>query len=181
MTGPMLCPSLASNTKQLTRMYVFLVLVWVGCLVWFVGFSFGGVCLEFFWVFFVEQFLCAYIFHAAFLIANYPLFFVTQIQFRREVTLGQTVITKNRNGLYYRCKVIGMTTQTFYEVNFDDGSYSDNVYPESIIVSSSLWRLLPLQMSTKCNVCVPPLLCALGWNNEIKLKKKKIIKKNIKK
>ncbi|NXT59616.1 KDM4B demethylase, partial [Pluvianellus socialis] len=26
-----------------------------------------------------------------------------------------------------------MTTQTFYEVNFDDGSYSDNVYPESII------------------------------------------------
>ncbi|KAM8986858.1 lysine-specific demethylase 4B isoform 2-T2 [Ara ararauna] len=55
------------------------------------------------------------------------------IPFRREVTLGQTVITKNRNGLYYRCKVIGMTTQTFYEVNFEDGSYSDNVYPESII------------------------------------------------
>nr|XP_009934471.1 PREDICTED: lysine-specific demethylase 4B [Opisthocomus hoazin] len=55
------------------------------------------------------------------------------IQFRKEVTLGQTVITKNRNGLYYKCKVIGMTTQTFYEVNFDDGSYSDNVYPESII------------------------------------------------
>ncbi|KAM9369300.1 lysine-specific demethylase 4B isoform 1-T1 [Phaethornis superciliosus] len=55
------------------------------------------------------------------------------VPFRREVTLGQTVITKNRNGLYYRCKVIGMTTQTFYEVNFDDGSYSDNVYPESII------------------------------------------------
>ncbi|XP_067414588.1 lysine-specific demethylase 4B isoform X1 [Emydura macquarii macquarii] len=54
------------------------------------------------------------------------------IQFRREISLGQTVITKNRNGLYYRCKVIGMTTQTFYEVNFDDGSYSDNVYPESI-------------------------------------------------
>uniref|UniRef100_F6U3W6 [histone H3]-trimethyl-L-lysine(9) demethylase n=1 Tax=Ornithorhynchus anatinus TaxID=9258 RepID=F6U3W6_ORNAN len=54
-------------------------------------------------------------------------------QLLREVTLGQTVITKNRNGLYYRCQVIGMTTQTFYEVNFDDGSYSDNLYPESII------------------------------------------------
>ncbi|NXU85211.1 KDM4B demethylase, partial [Xiphorhynchus elegans] len=53
--------------------------------------------------------------------------------FRREVALGQTVITKNRNGLYYRCRVIGTSTQTFYEVNFDDGSYSDNVYPESII------------------------------------------------
>lgn len=71
-------------------------------------------------------------------IGNCSLCPLTQIQFRKEVTLGQTVITKNRNGLYYRCKVIGMTTQTFYEVNFDDGSYSDNVYPESIIVSGVL-------------------------------------------
>lgn len=71
-------------------------------------------------------------------IANCSLVSAMQIPFRREVTLGQTVITKNRNGLYYRCKVIGMTTQTFYEVNFDDGSYSDNVYPESIIVRSSV-------------------------------------------
>ena len=45
------------------------------------------------------------------------------------------MITKNRNGLYYRCKVIGVTTQTFYEVNFDDGSYIDNIYPENIVVS----------------------------------------------
>ncbi|XP_036096227.1 lysine-specific demethylase 4B isoform X1 [Molossus molossus] len=55
------------------------------------------------------------------------------VQFLRAVSLGQVVITKNRNGLYYRCRVIGTTTQTFYEVNFDDGSYSDNLYPESII------------------------------------------------
>ncbi|NWS89399.1 KDM4B demethylase, partial [Toxostoma redivivum] len=55
------------------------------------------------------------------------------VPLRREVALGQAVITKNRNGLYYRCRVIGTSTQTFYEVNFDDGSYSDNVYPESII------------------------------------------------
>ncbi|XP_036168087.1 lysine-specific demethylase 4B isoform X9 [Myotis myotis] len=54
------------------------------------------------------------------------------VQFLRAVSLGQVVITKNRNGLYYRCRVIGSTTQTFYEVNFDDGSYSDNLYPESI-------------------------------------------------
>lgn len=109
----------------------------------FEGVGLGGFCLfcGFFWI---EQFLCACIFEAAFMVANYSLFSPTQIPFRREVTLGQTVITKNRNGLYYRCKVIGMTTQTFYEVNFDDGSYSDNVYPESIIVSNSLWRLLPL-------------------------------------
>uniref|UniRef100_A0A8C9D262 [histone H3]-trimethyl-L-lysine(9) demethylase n=1 Tax=Panthera leo TaxID=9689 RepID=A0A8C9D262_PANLE len=54
------------------------------------------------------------------------------VQFLRAVSLGQMVITKNRNGLYYRCRVIGTSTQTFYEVNFDDGSYSDNLYPESI-------------------------------------------------
>lgn len=58
-----------------------------------------------------------------------------QVQFLRAVSLGQVVITKNRNGLYYRCRVIGTTTQTFYEVNFDDGSYSDNLHPESITVS----------------------------------------------
>lgn len=53
------------------------------------------------------------------------------------MSLGQTVITKNRNGLYYRCRVIGASAQTFYEVNFDDGSYSDNLYPESITVSGT--------------------------------------------
>ncbi|XP_057345783.1 lysine-specific demethylase 4B isoform X1 [Manis pentadactyla] len=57
---------------------------------------------------------------------------VHSVQFLRTVALGQVVITKNRNGLYYRCRVIGTTTQTFYEVNFDDGSYSDNLYPDSI-------------------------------------------------
>ncbi|XP_071433993.1 lysine-specific demethylase 4B isoform X1 [Pithys albifrons albifrons] len=64
---------------------------------------------------------------------------------RREVALGQTVITKNRNGLYYRCRVIGTTTQTFYEVNFDDGSYSDNVYPESITSRDCLQLGPPLE------------------------------------
>nr|XP_027808387.1 lysine-specific demethylase 4B isoform X1 [Marmota flaviventris] len=64
------------------------------------------------------------------------------VQLLRAVSLGQVVITKNRNGLYYRCRVIGSTTQTFYEVNFDDGSYSDNLYPESI-TSRDCLRLGP--------------------------------------
>ncbi|XP_071969476.1 lysine-specific demethylase 4B-like isoform X3 [Engystomops pustulosus] len=51
----------------------------------------------------------------------------------KEVSVGQTVIGRNRNGLYYRCQVIGCATHIFYEVNFDDGSYSDNVYPENIL------------------------------------------------
>lgn len=58
------------------------------------------------------------------------------------MSLGQIVITKNRNGLYYRCQVIGTSAQTFYEVNFDDGSYSDNLYPESI-TSRDCLRLGP--------------------------------------
>lgn len=55
MTGPTLCPSPASNTKQLTRMYV------VG------GWLVGGLVLL------VEQFLCAHIADAAFEIANWKL------------------------------------------------------------------------------------------------------------
>ncbi|CAH2292889.1 lysine-specific demethylase 4B isoform X1 [Pelobates cultripes] len=51
----------------------------------------------------------------------------------REVRVGQTVISRNRNGLYYKCQVIGSATQIFYEVNFDDGSYSNNVYPENVM------------------------------------------------
>ncbi|XP_072449917.1 lysine-specific demethylase 4B [Chiloscyllium punctatum] len=49
------------------------------------------------------------------------------------ISVGQMVIAKNRNGLYYKCKVIGTSAQTFYEINFEDGSYSDNVYPENVV------------------------------------------------
>ncbi|XP_053319541.1 lysine-specific demethylase 4B isoform X2 [Spea bombifrons] len=61
----------------------------------------------------------------------------------REIRIGQTVISRNMNGLYYRCQVIGSATQIFYEVNFHDGSYSDNVYPEDV-------------MSRDCLVVGPP-------------------------
>ncbi|XP_040846599.1 lysine-specific demethylase 4B isoform X1 [Ochotona curzoniae] len=54
------------------------------------------------------------------------------VQLLRSVSLGQAVLAKHRSGLYYRGRVIGTATQTFYEVNFDDGSYSDNLHPESI-------------------------------------------------
>lgn len=50
-------------------------------------------------------------------------------------TLGQKVIGRNSDGWYYHCTIIGMASQTFYEVNFDDGSYCDNLHPENIIVS----------------------------------------------
>ncbi|XP_070700544.1 lysine-specific demethylase 4A-like isoform X3 [Pempheris klunzingeri] len=50
----------------------------------------------------------------------------------RELTVGQRVICKYKNGRYYHSEVLELTTATFYEVVFDDGSYSDNLFPEDI-------------------------------------------------
>ncbi|XP_041913109.1 LOW QUALITY PROTEIN: lysine-specific demethylase 4B-like [Alosa sapidissima] len=51
----------------------------------------------------------------------------------RDLLLGQQVIGRYSNGWFYRCIIIGMATQILYEVNFDDGSYCDNVYPENVV------------------------------------------------
>lgn len=53
------------------------------------------------------------------------------------MTLGQRVIGRNADGWYYHCTIIGMATQIFYEVSFDDGSYCDNLHPENVLVSVS--------------------------------------------
>uniref|UniRef100_A0A8C7I549 [histone H3]-trimethyl-L-lysine(9) demethylase n=1 Tax=Oncorhynchus kisutch TaxID=8019 RepID=A0A8C7I549_ONCKI len=50
----------------------------------------------------------------------------------RELEAGQNVICKHKNGRYYQCEVLELTIATFYEVVFDDGSYSDNLFPEDI-------------------------------------------------
>ncbi|XP_051498720.1 lysine-specific demethylase 4C isoform X3 [Apus apus] len=52
----------------------------------------------------------------------------------KAITVGQTVITKHRNTRYYSCRVIGVTSQLFYEVMFDDGSFSLDTFPEDIVV-----------------------------------------------
>uniref|UniRef100_A0A452V4U1 [histone H3]-trimethyl-L-lysine(9) demethylase n=1 Tax=Ursus maritimus TaxID=29073 RepID=A0A452V4U1_URSMA len=49
------------------------------------------------------------------------------------ISVGQTVITKHRNTRYYSCRVIAVTSQTFYEVVFDDGSFSRDTFPEDIV------------------------------------------------
>lgn len=51
----------------------------------------------------------------------------------RDVSLGQEVIGKHSNGWFYRCTITGIGSQSFYEVNFDDGSYCDNVFPENLL------------------------------------------------
>ncbi|XP_054439106.1 lysine-specific demethylase 4C isoform X5 [Pteronotus mesoamericanus] len=58
------------------------------------------------------------------------------------ISVGQTVITKHRNTRYYSCRVIAITSQTFYEVMFDDGSFSRDTFPEDI-VSRDCVRLGP--------------------------------------
>uniref|UniRef100_A0A7N9AXA6 [histone H3]-trimethyl-L-lysine(9) demethylase n=1 Tax=Mastacembelus armatus TaxID=205130 RepID=A0A7N9AXA6_9TELE len=50
--------------------------------------------------------------------------------------LGQKVICKYKNGRYYHSELLELTTATFYEVVFDDGSYSDNLFPEDIEVNN---------------------------------------------
>ncbi|XP_051990242.1 lysine-specific demethylase 4A-like [Xyrauchen texanus] len=51
----------------------------------------------------------------------------------RELENGQKVICKHKNGRYYHCEVVELTKATFYEVIFDDGSFSDNLFPEDIV------------------------------------------------
>uniref|UniRef100_A0A4W5QKX6 [histone H3]-trimethyl-L-lysine(9) demethylase n=1 Tax=Hucho hucho TaxID=62062 RepID=A0A4W5QKX6_9TELE len=48
-------------------------------------------------------------------------------------TLLGRVICKHKNGRYYQCDVVQLSKETFYEVNFDDGSFSDNLFPEDIV------------------------------------------------
>uniref|UniRef100_A0A7N6BDX2 Lysine-specific demethylase 4B n=1 Tax=Anabas testudineus TaxID=64144 RepID=A0A7N6BDX2_ANATE len=54
-------------------------------------------------------------------------------QSRTSICLGQTVISKHKNLRYYSSKVTQITCQTFYEVMFDDGSFSNDTYPEDIV------------------------------------------------
>ncbi|KAL1790999.1 lysine-specific demethylase 4C isoform X2 [Sigmodon hispidus] len=51
----------------------------------------------------------------------------------KAISVGQTVITKHRNTRYYNCRVIDVTFQTFYEVMFDDGSFTRDTFPEDIV------------------------------------------------
>ncbi|XP_058025983.1 lysine-specific demethylase 4C isoform X1 [Ahaetulla prasina] len=53
--------------------------------------------------------------------------------FEKAVSVGQTVIAKHRNTRYYSCRVIEVTSQVFYEVMFDDGSFSRDTFPEDIV------------------------------------------------
>ncbi|XP_052401223.1 lysine-specific demethylase 4C isoform X1 [Carassius gibelio] len=52
---------------------------------------------------------------------------------KSELELGQTVISKHKNLRYYSSCVTQVMAQTFYEVMFDDGSFSNDTFPEDIV------------------------------------------------
>uniref|UniRef100_A0A8C4ETS7 [histone H3]-trimethyl-L-lysine(9) demethylase n=1 Tax=Dicentrarchus labrax TaxID=13489 RepID=A0A8C4ETS7_DICLA len=58
--------------------------------------------------------------------------FIVFITCHTVLAVGQRVICKHKNSRYYHSEVVELTTATFYEVVFDDGSYSDNLFPEDI-------------------------------------------------
>ncbi|KAG7458883.1 hypothetical protein MATL_G00225300 [Megalops atlanticus] len=73
---------------------------------------------------------------------------------KKDIVLGQTVITKHKNGRYYSSRVTEVTSQTFYEVMFDDGSFSNDTFPEDI-VSRDCVRLGPPEVGEAVQVKWP--------------------------
>uniref|UniRef100_A0A672MQJ5 [histone H3]-trimethyl-L-lysine(9) demethylase n=1 Tax=Sinocyclocheilus grahami TaxID=75366 RepID=A0A672MQJ5_SINGR len=70
------------------------------------------------------------------------------------VQVGQTVISKHKNLRYYSSRVTQVTAQTFYEVMFDDGSFSNDTFPEDI-VSRDCSQLGPPEMGDAVQVKWP--------------------------
>uniref|UniRef100_A0A672MSN6 [histone H3]-trimethyl-L-lysine(9) demethylase n=1 Tax=Sinocyclocheilus grahami TaxID=75366 RepID=A0A672MSN6_SINGR len=68
--------------------------------------------------------------------------------------VGQTVISKHKNLRYYSSRVTQVTAQTFYEVMFDDGSFSNDTFPEDI-VSRDCSQLGPPEMGDAVQVKWP--------------------------
>lgn len=51
-----------------------------------------------------------------------------------DLNLKSYVYAKYKNGRYYNAQIVDCKMQTFYHVDFDDGSFSDNLHPEDIEV-----------------------------------------------
>ncbi|XP_035828803.1 uncharacterized protein LOC101863626 isoform X2 [Aplysia californica] len=49
-----------------------------------------------------------------------------------ELTAGDLVLAKHRNKRYYKAKVVHVLRNRLYEVDFDDGSYSEDLLPEDV-------------------------------------------------
>ncbi|XP_062306426.1 lysine-specific demethylase 4B [Osmerus eperlanus] len=52
---------------------------------------------------------------------------------QKELGIGDKVVGRYKDRCYYPCTIIGTATTTCYEINFDDGSYCDNFFPENVV------------------------------------------------
>ncbi|XP_014668968.1 PREDICTED: lysine-specific demethylase 4A-like isoform X2 [Priapulus caudatus] len=68
-----------------------------------------------------------------------------------EVDEGEQMIAKHKNGRYYRCVVISVKKQVFYEADFLDGSYSENLFPQDV-VSHDCLKNGPPPMDGPCRI-----------------------------
>jgi len=49
-----------------------------------------------------------------------------------EIVKGDSVVAKHKNGRYYHTEVVEIEEQVFYSVDFDDGSFSNDLFPQDI-------------------------------------------------
>ena len=56
-----------------------------------------------------------------------------------KLEVGMKIIAKHKNTRYYLAEVTDCQQQTFYEVDFDDGSFSKDLFPEDIHVSVHIY------------------------------------------
>lgn len=52
-----------------------------------------------------------------------------------ELKVGDKAYVKHKNTRYYLCNIVKVEGQTYYSVDFEDGSFSDDLYPEDLDVS----------------------------------------------
>ena len=51
--------------------------------------------------------------------------------------IGDRVLAKHKNGRFYSSKVLGFEEEVYYQVDFSDGSYSNNLFAQDIVVRGS--------------------------------------------
>jgi jumonji domain-containing protein 2 len=59
------------------------------------------------------------------------------------VASGDHVIAKHRNGRYYRALVLSATNNVFYKVTFEDGTYSNDMFPDDIVLADGCTVMPP--------------------------------------
>lgn len=55
-----------------------------------------------------------------------------------DLIVGDKVIAKHKNGRYYHAKIGEVSRRKLYEVDFDDGSVSDDLLPEDVVSHNSI-------------------------------------------